>query len=109
MIKPVTTKQMNKFSPNYKKFTSKLFNLEAIGDTKNLYLSEEAKYHVKSGLKYFVSSVVGGAPLERVEMQFISDLFNNLVSEGKLIPANTRQGISYRTTTDKDIKESKKR
>ena len=34
MIKPVTTKQTNKFLPNYGKFISKLFDLEAIGNTK---------------------------------------------------------------------------
>lgn len=34
MIKPETKKQTNKFLENYGKFTSKLFNFEAIGDTK---------------------------------------------------------------------------
>lgn len=76
---------------------------------RNLYLPERAKDHVKSGLKYFVSSVVGCAPLERVEMQFISDLFSNLINEGKLIQAETKQGVFYRTITDKDIKENRKK
>lgn len=34
MIKPQTMKQINKFLENYGKFSSKLFNLEAIGNTK---------------------------------------------------------------------------
>jgi len=75
---------------------------------RNLYISEEEKYNIKSGISYFKSSVVGGSPLERAEREFKEDLFNNLLAEGKLIQAETKLGISYRAITDKDIKEKKK-
>ena len=56
MFKPVTTKQNNKMSQNYKKFISTLFGVEAIGATKqeaeqNLY--DLINWNTKQFRKYF--------------------------------------------------------
>jgi len=56
MFKPVTIKQTNKLSQNYKKFISSLFGIEAVGATKqeaeeNLY--NLINWNMKQFRKYF--------------------------------------------------------
>jgi len=82
VFKPVTTKQTNKMSQNYKKFISKLFGVEAIGATKqeaeeNLF--NLINWNMKQFRKYFqhndITATLSNSPydLNQYHYSYIRD------------------------------------
>lgn len=63
---------------------------------KNLFVPENAIGHIKSGIPFFKTSIVGGG-LERIEIDFIGQVFEEMTEQGRLQKAKTKSGYGYRS------------
>ena len=63
---------------------------------KNLFVPENAISHIKSGIPFFKTAIVGGG-LERIEIDFICQVLEEMTKQGRLQKAQTKSGYGYRS------------